>query len=266
MTQTIKHPLHPFHILPSSPWPFFIALSLLIITISAVFYMHRYTYSGYFLILGFISLLFILFFWWRDMIIEANSGFHTFKVQYGLRLGMLLFILSEVFFFVAFFWAFFNSSIIPNIQIGHIWPPIGIQSLDPWDIPFINTLILLLSGITITWAHYAMINGYRKDTILGLSFTIILGLIFIFMQYLEYIEASFNISDGIFGSVFFMATGFHGFHVLIGIIFISICLIREIFYQFSQESHLALEAAAWYWHFVDVVWMILFLSVYVWGN
>jgi cytochrome c oxidase subunit 3 len=258
---------HPFHLVDPSPWPLFTAFAALGLTTGMVMYMHRHTGGGFLAAISFITLVFSMTFWWRDVVRESTfEGHHTFAVQAGLRLGMILFIVSEIMFFVAFFWAFFHSSLAPSIQIGCIWPPTGIEPFDPLGIPLLNTLILLLSGATITWGHYATVGGNRSASIYSLFYTILLGLIFTVFQGYEYMTAPFTISDGIYGSVFYMATGFHGFHVLVGTLFILVCFYRQIAYHFSTTRHLGLEFAAWYWHFVDVVWLFLYASVYCWGS
>jgi cytochrome c oxidase subunit 3 len=179
---------------------------------------------------------------------------------------MILFIVSEVMFFAAFFWAFFHSSLAPTVEIGAVWPPKGIEVLDPWQIPFLNTVILLSSGAAVTWAHHAIILSYRDQAIQGLTLTILLAILFTGFQVFEYLEAPFTISDGIYGSTFFLATGFHGFHVFVGTVFLIICLIRQMKNHFTNNHHFGFEAAAWYWHFVDVVWLFLFVSIYWWGG
>ena len=208
-----------------------------------------------------------MFVWWRDIIRESTyQGHHTTTVQAGLKSGMVLFIVSEIMFFLAFFWAFFHSSLAPTIEIGAVWPPKGIDVLNPWEIPFLNTVILLTSGATVTWAHHAILAGQKTQGMVSLAATIILAAIFTGFQVIEYIEAPFTITDGIYGSTFFMATGFLGFHVFIGTIFLFICLLRLNANQFSTHQHFGFEAAAWYWHFVDVVWLFLFVAIYWWGG
>ena len=258
---------HGFHLVDPSPWPLICATAALSMTMSGVQYMHGYSGGGWTCLLSFIALLMGAGVWWRDISREGTfQGHHTSIVQVGLRYGMLLFIASEIMFFFAFFWAFFHSSLAPSIAIGAIWPPKGITVFNPWEIPLLNTLILLLSGVTVTWAHHAIVAGDREGTILGLLFTVTLGAIFTFFQGVEYFESTFCISDGVYGSTFFMATGFHGFHVLVGSIFLVVCLIRKINYHFTKQHHFGFEAAAWYWHFVDVVWLFLFTVVYWWGG
>jgi heme/copper-type cytochrome/quinol oxidase subunit 3 len=267
ITYTKTEQRHGFHLVDPSPWPFFTSIAALAMTTAGVQYMHGYSGGGFTLICSFIAINLCCMAWWRDVTREATyQGHHTAIVQEGIRYGMLLFILSEVMFFFAFFWAFFHSSLSPAIEIGAIWPPYGIAVFDPWAIPLLNTIILLLSGVTVTWAHHAIVAGDRQESLLGLIFTIVLGAIFTCFQALEYTEAAFCISDGIYGSSFFMATGFHGFHVLVGSIFLGVCLYRQINYHFTKQHHFGFEAAAWYWHFVDVVWLFLFTVVYWWGG
>lgn len=258
---------HAYHLVDPSPWPILTSFSALVLTSGAVLYMHSYKNGGLLLITGFFLVLYSVTCWWRDVIREATyEGHHTKIVQLGLRYGVVLFIISEILFFVAFFWAFFHSSLAPTIEIGTVWPPQGIEVLNPWHIPLLNTLILLLSGCSVTWSHHALLHGYRKDAIIGLVVTILLAVIFTSLQGLEYITANFNISDGIYGSTFYMATGFHGFHVILGTLFLLVCMQRLIKYHFTTSHHFGFEAAAWYWHFVDFVWLILFVSIYWWGG
>lgn len=261
------HQYHPFHLVDPSPWPFVGAMSCLVTTIGAAMYMHSFSGGNILLPLGILMILLTMYVWWRDVVREATyQGHHTTIVQKGLRYGMILFILSEVLFFAAFFWAFFHSSLAPSVELGAIWPPKGIQTLDPKEIPLLNTVILLSSGATVTWAHFAIVSGDRHGAILGLTLTILLAVVFTILQGFEYIEAPFTIADGVYGSSFFLATGFHGLHVLIGTIFLTVCLIRLIKYHFSKHHHFGFEAAAWYFHFVDVVWLFLFVSIYWWGS
>jgi len=258
---------HPFHLVDQSPWPFATACSSFAMLFGSAMWFHSFAGGSTLALTGFIFVLFCSGAWWRDVIREGTfEGHHTFKVQEGLKQGIILFIVSEIMFFVAWFWAFFSCSVVPSIELGGIWPPKGIEALNAFEVPLLNTIILLLSGATCTWAHDAIIAGNKSEGIKGLVFTVILGAIFTGVQAVEYLDASFRISDGAFGSTFFMATGFHGFHVLVGTSFLVVCLFRQMKSHFTQEHHLGFEAAAWYWHFVDVVWLFLFFTIYYWGG
>jgi len=221
-----------------------------------------------------LGVLYTMFGWWRDVIRESREGYHTRIVQLHLRYGMILFIASEVMFFVAWFWAFFDASLFAgeaqqvervNVTGGH-WPPQGIEVFDPWHLPLLNTLILLTSGTTVTWAHHALLHNDRQGLVWGLALTIVLGVLFSFVQAYEYSHAAFSFAGNIYGATFFMATGFHGFHVIVGTIFLTVCLVRAVRGDFTPQKHFGFEAAAWYWHFVDVVWLFLFFCIYVWGS
>jgi len=209
----------------------------------------------------------MMFCWWRDIVREGTfEGQHTNSVQAGLKMGMILFIASEVMFFVAFFWAFFHSSFNPSPAIGGVWPPAFIATLDPWKIPLLNTILLLSSGASVTWAHHSIVLGDKFQACVALIVTIVLAVIFTGLQGYEYISAPFTIADSVYGSTFYMATGFHGFHVFIGTCFLAVCLGRLYYNHFTREHHFGFEAAAWYWHFVDVVWLFLFITIYWWGS
>jgi len=265
--KNIKKQIHPFHLVDPSPWPLIGAFTAMTTTTGGVMYMHAYKNGGYVMAFGLIGIISVMAIWWRDIIREATfEGQHTMAVQRGLRWGMILFIVSEIMFFFAFFWAFFWSSCAPAIEIGAIWPPKGIVPFNHMEIPLLNTLILLTSGATVTVCHNAMVAGNRKVTIYSLLATIFYAIIFTGFQAYEYCHASFTISDGIYGSCFYLATGFHGFHVFVGTCFLTVCLVRCINYHFTREHHFGFEAAAWYWHFVDVVWLFLFVSIYWWGG
>jgi cytochrome c oxidase subunit 3 len=258
---------HAFHLVDPSVLPLVTAFSALTITIGAVMYFHGFFYGFLVMVIGMINTLICWFLWWRDVIRESTlEGHHTNIVQLGLRYGMILFIVSEIMFFFAFFWAFFAASISPTIDIGNVWPPKGIDAFNPFEVPLVNTLILLCSGATITYSHHAITAGSKYDAIMGLILTLILAIVFTMLQAFEYVSANFSISDGIFGSTFFMATGFHGFHVFIGTCFIFVCLIRMVLNHYTQSHHFGFEAAAFYWHFVDVVWLFLYIAVYFWGG
>ena len=255
---------HPYHLVDPSPWPYVMSCSALITTLGAVVYFH---YSYFFLFfLGVLSIIFCLIIWLKDVIRESTfQGYHTKITVLGLKIGFLLFIISEILFFFSFFWAFFHSSLSPSIEIGVCWPPIGVDALNPFSVPLLNTIILLSSGATVTWSHHSIIEGNRKNSLQSLILTVILGLIFTLLQIIEYFEAPFSISDSVYGSTFFIATGFHGFHVIIGTIFLFICLLRLNSFHFTRTHHFGFEAASWYWHFVDVVWLFLYVCIYWWG-
>jgi len=256
---------HPFHLVDPSAWPFVGALAALLFTTGMVLLMHNH--GPHVLILGVLMILVTMYGWWKEVIHESKTpGIYTKNVQVGLRMGMILFIVSEVMFFVAFFWAFFDASIFPKEAIGGVWPPKTIHVIEPFDFPYLNTLLLLLSGTTITWAHHELLEGHKKQLVQGIGLTVMLGAIFTCVQAFEYHHATFGFKDGIYASTFYMATGFHGVHVLIGTLFLIVCFFRSRLGQFTPEGHIGFEAAAWYWHFVDVVWLFLFVWVYWWGS
>ena len=290
-----KH--HDYHLVDPSPWPLVGAAAAFIMAIGAIVWM-KTPAGGVFglegpwvFIIGSLGVLTTMVLWWRDVIDEAeHRHLHTPVVQLHLRYGMILFIASEVMFFVAWFWAYFDVSLFPGdvhklvgtdtligvvgrdeVTGGH-WPPVPTAdgrfkgTFDPWGLPLVNTLILLTSGTTVTWAHYALQEGKRKGLIWGLTLTILLGMLFTSLQAFEYHHAAFQFAGHIYGSTFFMATGFHGFHVIVGTIFLTVILFRALAGQFTPKQHFGFEAAAWYWHFVDVVWLFLFACIYVWGG
>jgi cytochrome c oxidase subunit 3 len=271
-----KH--HDYHLVDPSPWPILGALSALAITAGGVYWIRGGT--SLIAIAGIIGIFYVMIVWWRDVINEAeHQGHHTKVVQLHLRYGMILFIASEVMFFVAWFWAYFDAALLAGDEqqfmrdqlLGGHWPPVPTEdgrfksTFDPWHLPLLNTLILLTSGTTVTWAHHALLENDRKGLIQGLWLTVILGVAFTCVQAYEYTHAAFTYGGHIYGSTFFMATGFHGAHVIIGTIFLSVCLARAYLGHFKPDHHFGFEAAAWYWHFVDVVWLFLFVFIYVWG-
>jgi cytochrome c oxidase subunit 3 len=266
---------HDYHLVDPSPWPALGAVSAFVMAVGAITWMHHsLTYASYIFLAGSFGVLLTMAGWWRDVIREATyGGYHTRVVQISHRYGMILFIASEVMFFVAWFWAYFNSALFPSDMhqiareqlFGGVWPPKGIETFDPWHLPLLNTLILLTSGTTVTWAHHALLENDRQGLKLGLFCTIVLGATFTCVQAFEYSHAAFHYAGNIYGATFFMATGFHGFHVLVGSIFLIVCLLRAFAGQFKPDQHLGFEFAAWYWHFVDVVWLFLFACIYVWG-
>ena len=258
---------HPYHLVDPSPWPLIGAMAAFGLTVGGVMYFHRYIYGEMLLIMSLVLVILVMIVWWRDVVREATyMGCHTLIVQKGLKIGMIWFIMSEVFFFVSFFWAFFHSALVPTVEVGSIWPPVGITTMNAFEVPLLNTAILLSSGATITWRHNAMISGNRKETLLGLIVTVILGVIFTILQGMEYYEASFTIADSVYGSTFYVATGFHGLHVLIGTTFLIVSLLRIVEHQLTKHHHNGYEAAIWYWHFVDIVWCFLYVAIYWWGG
>lgn len=287
---------HPYHLVDPSPWPFVGSMAAFVLTFAVVLKLHPsmlgagienfVNFMGWWIIApGMLLVLYTMLRWWLDVVHEAEVGkHHTPVVQIGLRYGMALFIASEVMFFAAFFWAFFDNSLFATDPqqfvrydaIGGIWPPKGTKVFDPWDLPLLNTMILLLSGVTVTWAHHALREGHRKDVLQALGITVFLGLCFTALQAVEYSEAPFSFAmlltegklteGGTYSSTFYMATGFHGFHVMVGTIFLAVCWLRVRKGQFTPTHHFGFEAAAWYWHFVDVVWLFLFFAVYIWGS
>nr|QHN60236.1 cytochrome c oxidase subunit III [Tamarixia radiata] len=254
----------PYHLVTISPWPILMSFSTMLTMTGIMNWFNNFNYNLF--IYGIVINMLIMYQWWRDVIREATyQGYHTNMVIMGIKLGMILFIVSEILFFISIFWCYFHMFLSPSIEIGMNWPPYNIISFNPYNIPLLNTIILLSSGITITWCHYSILLNYKKLSFMSLLMTILLGLIFTMIQYLEYKHASFTIADSVYGSIFFMSTGFHGLHVLIGTMFLLVNLFRIMNNDFSSIHHFSFEAAAWYWHFVDVVWLFLYLLVYVWS-
>ena len=277
---------HDYHILPPSPWPFVGSASATLMALGLIAWIKGGVFGiekgqWWLFATGLAGVLYTMFGWWRDVVKEANAGDHTPVVSIGLRYGMVLFIASEVMFFVAWFWIFFEMALfhhhrtlsgIEEVRAAWAtWPPAGVEAVSPWHLPLVNTLTLLLSGTTITWSHHALQQGDRNGAKWGLILTILLGALFTTIQIYEYShinhehlfysEAAAN--SGLYGSTFFLATGFHGFHVFVGTLFLIVCLIRLLNGAFTPKQHFGFEAAAWYWHFVDVVWLFLFAFVYV---
>ncbi len=271
---------HPYHIVRPSIWPLCSAFAGMLLALGAIFYMHdvkigEFSFGLKGVYLGIFAVAACMFFWWKDIIYEAvKEKVHTPIAQIGLRYGMALFIASEVMFFVAFFWAFFDASLFAGQEnmparveyTGGHWPPPQIETIPAFELPFMMTLILLLSGCTVTWAHHAIMEGDQESFIKGLGLSVLLGFIFLCFQVFEYTHAAFGFTEGIYSSTFYMATGFHGFHVFVGTVFLGICWMRAKKKHFTKESHFGFEAAAWYWHFVDVVWLFLFIAIYWWGS
>jgi cytochrome c oxidase subunit 3 len=280
MSEGHMKPNHDYHLVDPSPWPLVGSIFAFIMAVGGIQWMKGLEMGGlklggFVFGVGLIGVLYVMLAWWSDVINEAeHGGYHTRVVQISHRYGMILFIASEIMFFVAWFWAFFNVSLFPDAAmeyartqfLGGQWPPKGIEAIDPWHFPLLNTLLLLTSGTTVTWAHHALLEGNREGLKQGLVLTIVLGALFTCVQAYEYATAPFGFKGSIFGATFFMATGFHGFHVIIGTIFLIVCAMRAFAGQFTPKQHLGFEFAAWYWHFVDVVWLFLFSCIYVWGS
>lgn len=269
-----NHQAHPFHLVELSPWPILSAFSLLLLTGSSAFALHGHDFAKIGAIVGLCAIIFCCFAWWRDVIREGAIGkHHNEYVKQGLRIGMALFILSEIMFFFAFFFSFFYASTFPSGILDGLWviaegswPPKNIETFDPWHLPFMNTLILLLSGTSVTWAHHAIEHKDQKNSEKALLITVLLGFLFSCLQAYEYHHASFALTDGVYAANFYLATGFHGLHVFIGTIFLLVCYFRAKKGDFVKGDHLGFEFAAWYWHFVDVVWLFLFIFIYVLGS
>lgn len=258
---------HPFHLVSPSPWPVNTSISLLNLTTLTVLVIHSFGFAGYILYFAFIGLLSTAFFWFRDVISEGTYlGNHTLAVQKGLNMGIALFIVSEILFFLAIFWTYFHSALSPTVELGGQWPPMGVDAIDAMELPLFNTVILLASGTTITYSHHSLIQGNRNAALFGAIFTVVLALVFTFFQYIEYSVSAFTLTDGTYGSCFYFGTGFHGLHVMIGTLYLAVGLWRLFAYHLTENHHLGFESGILYWHFVDIVWLILFLSVYYWGS
>nr|WRQ18243.1 cytochrome c oxidase subunit 3 [Multinervis sp.] len=256
---------HPFHMVDKSPWPLIGSIGIFSMALSLSLWFYKMNIEP--LIFSFIIMITVMSQWWRDVIRESTFlGLHTNKVIVGIKIGMIMFIASEIMFFLSFFWTFLNSSLSPNIEIGLLWPPKSVKTFNPLGIPMLNTMILLTSGISLTWAHNSLLKNNFEQTVKSMIITITLGMYFSLLQMFEYYESPFSISDSIYGSTFFISTGFHGIHVIIGTIFILISLIRIKYLHMSKKHHLGFETSAWYWHFVDVVWLLLYLLIYWWGE
>ncbi len=266
---------HPYHLVRPSIWPLVGSFAAGFLALGMVLFMHNVEWKAIHFgvkgtILGLLSVVAVMFYWWKDVIFETTKEkAHNKITEIGLRYGMALFIASEVMFFVAFFWAFFDSALYPKEAIGGVWPPVlptVLHVIPAFDLPFLMTMILLLSGCTVTWAHHAVLHNDQKNLVKALWITVALGVSFLFFQVYEYQHAPFGFKDTVYASTFYMATGFHGFHVFVGTVFLAVCAMRAMKGHFTADQHFGFEAAAWYWHFVDVVWLFLFIAVYWWGN
>ena len=258
---------HPYHLVYPSPWPFNTSFSLLLITFTGILIFQNFTNAIYIINIALLSLIFSMSLWFRDIISEATYlGNHTLAVQKGINMGIGLFIASEALFFLAIFWAFFHSALSPTMELGAKWPPLGVEAINPFELPLLNTVILLSSGVSVTYSHHCLIQNNRKGALYGLVFTILLAIVFTAFQAIEYTVSSFSISDGTYASCFYFGTGFHGLHVIIGTAFLAVGLWRLLAYHLTENHHLGYESGILYWHFVDVVWLFLYISIYYWGS
>nr|UXO94145.1 cytochrome c oxidase subunit 3 [Dolichovespula xanthicincta] len=255
---------HPYHLVSKSPWPLILSINLLLFTVSMMKWFYFMNYN--LMIISLMTIIMSLGQWWRDIIRESTfQGMHTTNTISNLKTSMILFIMSELFFFISLFWAYFHSSLSPSIEIGMTWPPKNLMLFDPYDIPLFNSIILISSGMTITLSHHYLLNNQFLNAMKLLLFTITLSALFSIIQFYEYYQSPFTISDSIYGSIFFLTTGFHGMHVFIGMLFLIVCLVRLFNMHFSKNHHFGYEAAIWYWHFVDVVWLFVYIWIYWWS-
>lgn len=257
---------HPFHIVDLRPWPLINSLNLFnTVFLSLKFFKTPNDINMYIFMLATISLIFTRFLWWRDICREGcYQGHHTFKVYLGIKIRIIIFISREIIFFFSFFWAYFHFRLSPEFEIRNTWPPTGISVVNPYQLPLLNRIILIRSGASVTWCHFSILHKKYYSSIFSLALTIFIGALFRGIQIIEYINIRFCINDNVYGSVFYILTGFHGAHVTIGTIFLIINQIRLINRQINNKHHFRLEAAAWYWHFVDVVWIYLYIFLYWW--
>nr|YP_009443218.1 cytochrome c oxidase subunit III [Parapolybia crocea]ATP85018.1 cytochrome c oxidase subunit III [Parapolybia crocea] len=255
---------HPYHMVTISPWPLLLSINIMYTFIGIIKWFYMFKMNLFYLAL--INMLLIMYQWWRDVVREGTfQGMHTSNMVKNMKTGMILFIVSEIFFFISLFWTYFHMSLSPSIEIGMLWPPKNIVMLNPYNIPLLNSIILISSGLTITWSHHLLLNNKNLMSMLTLMQTINLGVMFTLCQIYEYFETSFTIADSVFGSIFFLTTGFHGLHVIIGTIFLMICFMRMYLNHFSKNHHFGYEAAIWYWHFVDIVWLFVYTWIYWWS-
>lgn len=257
---------HPYHLVEQNYWPFVMSVTLIDVILNIVLWINRYEMSGWIVLSSTLLLVGCIVFWWLDVIREGTIyGSHTSFVRKGLSSGFLWFLLTEVLVFAGVFWGYLDAAISPNVELGMIWPPIGVITINAWELPFLNTVLLLSSGAFVTWSHHGIINNDREKIMKGIWMCLTLILIFTIFQLLEYKWAPFTLSDGVYGSVFYAGTGLHGFHVLIGTVFLGVILVRLYNYTLTARHHLGLEIAILYAHFVDVVWLLLFCVFYYWG-
>nr|YP_009935178.1 Cox3 [Metschnikowia caudata]QNS23047.1 Cox3 [Metschnikowia caudata]QNS23056.1 Cox3 [Metschnikowia caudata] len=259
--------LHPFHLVGPSPWPLFTSFALMNLALSMGLTAHTYMNNNYYMIMNMFSVLYVLTLWFKDVVAESTYlGDHTKAVKSGLTQGFYLFVVSEMLIFASLFWAYLHSSLNPTMEIGMAWPPAGIEPISPSELPLLNTIILLASGVTMTMGHHALINGNRKDTLYGFMFTTLLIVLFVILQALEYMFAPFTISDGVYGSTFFSLTGLHGMHMIMLAIMLAVCSWRVYNYDFTNNSHVFGEVTVTYLHVLDILWLFIYIIAYWWGS
>lgn len=259
--------LHPFHLVDPSPWPITTAFSIMNVAITLALTAHGYIGTFYILYLCIITLMYSMTLWFKDIVAESTLlGFHSFLVKKGLNQGFMLFVISEILIFASLFWAFFHSSMNPSIEIGMSWPPVGILSVDPAELPLLNTIVLLASGVTVTYSHHGLIHGHRNHTFYGFVYTTLLIFIFVMFQYLEYAYSNFTLTDGVYGSTFYSATGLHGLHMIMLTIMLIVCTFRVYNYDFTNTSHVFAESTILYLHVLDVIWLFIYIFFYWWGS
>ena len=259
--------LHPFHLVGPSPWPIFTSFSLMNLALSLGLTAQGYISNNIFIFISLITVLYSMTLWFKDIIAESTYlGDHTIAVKRGLNQGFLLFVVSEILIFSSLFWAYLHSALNPTMEIGMSWPPMGIEAISPAELPLLNTIILLASGVTITYAHHALINGNRSNTLYGFIYSTLLIALFVFCQILEYSFAGFTISDGVYGSTFFALTGLHGIHMIMLVIMLVVCTWRVYNYDFTNTSHVGAETTILYLHGLDVIWLFIYIIVYWWGS
>ena len=259
--------VHPFHLVSPSPWPIFTSFSLMNLAFTIAFNAHNYINNNYMIILNIVIILYVLTLWFKDVIAESTYlGNHTSVVKQGFTKGFYLFVISEIIIFGSLFWAYLHSSLNPTIDLGMQWPPMGIEAISPLELPLLNTIILLASGVTITYTHHALVNGNRNDTLYGFIYTTLLIVAFVILQYLEYKYATFTISDGVYGSTFFSLTGLHGLHMIMLTIMLLVCVYKVTSYDFTNNSHLFGETTILYLHVLDVLWIYIYIIYYWWGS
>nr|YP_009935111.1 Cox3 [Metschnikowia kipukae]QNS22953.1 Cox3 [Metschnikowia kipukae] len=259
--------LHPFHLVSPSPWPLYTSFALMNLALSMGLTAHNYMNNNFYMLFNMFSVLYVLTLWFKDVVAESTYlGDHTKAVKTGLTQGFYLFVVSEMLMFSSLFWAYLHSSLNPTMEMGMAWPPAGMEAISPSELPLLNTIMLLASGVTITMGHHALMNSNRKDTLYGFIFTTLLMALFVMLQGLEYMFSSFTMSDGVYGSTFFSLTGTHGVHMIMLFIMLAVCSWRVYNYDFTNNSHVFAEATVLYLHVLDMLWLFMYMMCYWWGS